>query len=111
MRSSRQTRFDRTGWSVLARIEQAPAPPPAEEQGFRPVTYGAVAAGEAAGLASGDEQVDPPPWRGSPPFTTARASFTASGLCGIVHTAASPRVPPRRHSRTDVDEMGLRRFA
>jgi hypothetical protein len=38
----------------LARIEQAPAPPSAEEQGFRPVTYGAVAAGDAVGLASGE---------------------------------------------------------
>jgi hypothetical protein len=38
----------------LARSEQAPAPPSAEEQGFRPVTYGAVAAGDAAGLASGE---------------------------------------------------------
>lgn len=41
----------------LAKIEQAPAPPSVEEQGFRPGAYGVVAAApQLAGLASGDEQ-------------------------------------------------------
>jgi hypothetical protein len=38
----------------LTRIEQAPAPHSPEEQGFRPLTYGAVAAGDAVGLAGGE---------------------------------------------------------
>ena len=52
-----RARFARTGRSVLARIEQAPPSPSAEEQGFRPFTYGAVAAARAAGLVNGEWEV------------------------------------------------------
>jgi hypothetical protein len=41
---------------VLAGIEQAPAPPSAEEQGSRPAHSPAAELGEAAGLASGESQ-------------------------------------------------------
>jgi hypothetical protein len=43
--------------SAFAGIELTPAPPSAGEQGFRPITYGAVDAGEAASLASGEMRV------------------------------------------------------
>jgi hypothetical protein len=39
---------------VLAAIEQAPAPPSAEKQGSQPGAYGAVAASQPIGLASGE---------------------------------------------------------
>ena len=43
--------------ALVAESQLAPAPPSAEEQGFRPVSYRVVAAGGAAGLASGESQV------------------------------------------------------
>jgi hypothetical protein len=49
-------RFDRTGRSVLARIEQAPAPPSAEEQGADRVAHDAGVAGDPAGCATGEQQ-------------------------------------------------------
>jgi hypothetical protein len=56
---ARLAQVDRAGRSVLARTEQASAPPSAEKQGSRPLTHGAEAAGEGVGLASGEYGV---PW-------------------------------------------------
>ena len=47
----------RTGRSGLARVEQAPAPPSAEEQGADRVAHDAGWTGGRAGLASGDKRV------------------------------------------------------
>jgi hypothetical protein len=42
---------------VLARIEQAPAPPSAEEQGAGPVAHDAGVADDPAGCATGEIRV------------------------------------------------------
>ena len=70
----------------------APAPPSAGEQGFRPITYGAVDAGEAASLASGEERGPSDPSRETSRPT--KAGPVASSRCTrlLIHAAERKRV-------------------
>ncbi len=73
--------------SAFAGIELAPAPPSAGEQGCRPITQGAVDAGEAAGLASGEYE-DCAPARGREPLSFWRVHQDYEVVAGCVPEGA-----------------------
>jgi hypothetical protein len=90
---------DRTGRSELARIEQASAPPSAEEQGSRSDHSRRWVPTGGAGCASGEDQ--------ERTFTTARTRFGLSAVLQPALRTRTVRLPAGARGREPRDDPQL----